>query len=57
MCPALMHKFLEALSLQVIAEDTGLILRDAVAVFRKPSLTTAASEGDARRNAAPPDET
>jgi SAM-dependent methyltransferase len=45
MCPSLMHKFLEALSLTAIAADTGLIPRDAVAVFRKPSLTTAASEG------------
>jgi SAM-dependent methyltransferase len=54
MCPSLMHKFLEALSLTVIAEDTGLIPRDAVTVFRKQSLTTAAIEGDARSNDAPP---
>jgi SAM-dependent methyltransferase len=55
MCPSLMHKFLEALSLQVLTEDTGLIPRDAVVVFRKPSLTTAASEGDSRSNETPPD--
>jgi len=36
MCPQLMGRFLEALSLEVITTDTGLIPRDAVAVFRKP---------------------
>lgn len=36
MCPQLMGKFLEALHLEIVAVDTGLIPRDAVAVFRKP---------------------
>ena len=36
MCPQLMLRFLEALKLEVISADVGLIPRDAVAVFRKP---------------------
>jgi hypothetical protein len=50
-----MRKFLEALALHVIAENTGLIPRDAVAVFRKPLLTTAAMQEDARSPEASPD--
>jgi len=36
MCPQLMVQFLEALQLEVISDDIGLIPRDAIAVFRKP---------------------
>jgi SAM-dependent methyltransferase len=36
MCPQLMVRFLEALQLEVISADVGVIPRDAVAVFRKP---------------------
>ena len=36
MCPQLMVRFLEALQLEVVSADVGLIPRDAVAVFRKP---------------------
>jgi SAM-dependent methyltransferase len=36
MCPQLMGRFLEALELEMISPDTGLIPRDAIAVFRKP---------------------
>jgi SAM-dependent methyltransferase len=34
-CPQLMARFLEALELEIISPDTGLIPRDAIAVFRK----------------------
>jgi len=36
MCPQLMSRFVEALQLEVISSDIGLIPRDAIAVFRKP---------------------
>jgi len=37
MCPALMDAFLRSLGFQVVSLDIGLIPRDAVAVFRKPT--------------------
>lgn len=40
MCPQLMDRFLEALKLEVISTDIGLIPRDAIAVFRKPRKET-----------------
>jgi SAM-dependent methyltransferase len=36
MCPQLMARFLQALRMEVIFTDLGLIPRDAIAVFRKP---------------------
>jgi len=36
MCPELMTRFVGALGLELISSDTGLIPRDALAVFRKP---------------------
>ena len=36
MCPQLMVQFLEALHLEVVSDDIGVIPRDAIAVFRKP---------------------
>lgn len=36
MCHQLMNRLLEALELEVISTDVGLIPRDAVAVFQKP---------------------
>lgn len=35
MCPQLMTRFLEALELEVISADVGLIPRDSIAVFRR----------------------
>lgn len=37
MCPEMMGQFLKQLGLEVVTTDTGLIPRDAVAVFRKPT--------------------
>lgn len=37
MCPQLMEKFLQSLGFEVISTDTGIIPRDAIAVFRKPT--------------------
>jgi SAM-dependent methyltransferase len=53
MCPSLMVKFLEALSLEVVTPDAGLIPRDAVTVFRTRP-TEHASQDDARIRAARP---
>lgn len=53
MCPSLMVKFLEALSLEVVTPDVGLIPRDAVTVFRTRPVEGDPSE-DARRRAARP---
>ena len=36
MCPHLMAQFLESLGASVISADTGVIPRDAIAVFQKP---------------------
>ena len=40
MCPPLMGKFLDALQLEVISTNVGLIPRDAIAVFRKRMNST-----------------
>lgn len=41
MTPELMGRFIEFAGLQVVSTDTGVIPRDAVAVFRKPEGRTA----------------
>jgi glycosyltransferase involved in cell wall biosynthesis/peptidoglycan/xylan/chitin deacetylase (PgdA/CDA1 family)/ubiquinone/menaquinone biosynthesis C-methylase UbiE len=38
MCPAIMQVFLVSLGLEIVSVDTGLIPRDAVAVFKKSLL-------------------
>lgn len=40
MCPQLMARFLEALELEVVSADIGLIPRDAIAIFRRPVETS-----------------
>lgn len=45
MCPELMAAFLRALALEVVSVDTGVIPRDAVAVFRKANPGAPAAPG------------